>query len=426
MKHSKIVSIIALAVALLTSCEARKYDLEQVYLTNDQVDKILAEDAGSRLFSINDFLDTFMTERGDSCWTYRTRGQASGGIYLFSIDTIPSAGPGVYLRGRISTDDYGGNYYKTLIIQEITKDGEQQNLRLSVDIGSASGLYHMGQEILIRCNGLAVGRYANQPQLCVPSYNNNIYADKAAEKTGWAPGRIPSALFRKATHLIGTPDPSKLVYEELSFTEYHDKYMMNFEPVAARKLDGKLIKLKDVYFTGRCNDENVTEQPCRHYTPGKDVDILKSGVPQYDNMANVFAPTTQNVNNPQSRFITDFAMGSKSRTAVSASEYAKYASYYLPCEIDTTDYQTFTYSAYAGEIKGILSYYYDNGKYAADTAKWSINPRDLHDFEFYKVNPSTGEPVLDEKGNKIPWIPVEFSQKRVDDAYYKAHPELKK
>lgn len=424
MKHTNIVSILAIAIAILTSCEAKKYELEQVYKTEAEVSQMLAADPGSKVYDLNEFMDTFMTERGDSCWTYRTRGMADGGVYLFSIDTIPSAGPGVYIRGRISTDDYGGNYYKSLIIQQIV-EGEQQNLRLSVDIGSASGLYHMGQEIIIRCNGLAIGRYANQPQLCVPSYNNNIYADKANEKVGWAPGRIPSALFRKATTLIGTPDASKLVYEELTFKEYHDKYMMNFEPKAARKTDAKLIMLKDMYFTGRCNDASVTEQPCTFYTPGKEVDILNSGVPQYDNMANVFAPTSQNVNNPQSRFITDRTMAGKSKTLVSSSEYAKYASYYLPSEI-SEDYQTFTYNAYAGSIKGILSYYYDNGKYAADTAKWSINPRDLGDFEFYKVDPATGAQILDADGKKIPWTPIEFSQKRVDEAYYKAHPELKK
>ncbi len=409
-------------MAILTSCEAKKYELEQVYMTEDQVSQMLAADPGSKVYSLNDFMDKFMTERGDDCWTYRTRGMADGGVYLFSIDTIPSAGPGIYIRGRISTDDYGGNYYKSLIIQQYKPGEEQQNLRLSVDIGSASGLYHMGQEIIIRCNGLAIGRYANQPQLCVPSYNNNIYADKANEKVGWAPGRIPSALFRKATTLIGTPDVSKLHYDTLTLTEYNNKYMKNFEPKAARKTDAKLIMLKDVYFTGKCNNSSVQETDCSIYTPGDIKDITSSGIPQYDILANVFAPTSQNVNNPQSRFITDRASGGTIKTSVSSSEYAKYASYYLPSEI-SEDYQTFTYNAYAGSIKGILSYYFDNGKYAADETKWSINPRDLGDFEFYKVDPTTGDHVLDADGNKIPWTPIEFSQKRVDEAYYKAHPE---
>ena len=188
MKASKYLSIAVLA-SIMTAC-SYNVDKEKLYLSEDQVN---AEIADGRLYTINEFIDAFMTEKGNylsDTALYRTRATNGDGIYLFSIDTLPSTGPGIYIRGRVTTDDFGGNFYKALIIQQIV-DGEQQNLRLSVDLGSASGMYPRGQEILIRCNGLAIGRYSNQPQLCVPSYNNNTNANKGNEKVGWAPGRIP-------------------------------------------------------------------------------------------------------------------------------------------------------------------------------------------------------------------------------------------
>ena len=66
----------------------------------------------------------------------------------FSIDTIPVGGEQVYIRGRIITDDQGGNFYKSLVIQEMV-NGEQQTLRISVDASSSGGRYQLGQEIMI-------------------------------------------------------------------------------------------------------------------------------------------------------------------------------------------------------------------------------------------------------------------------------------
>ena len=97
-------------------------------------------------------------------------------LVIQRVLTIPVGGPQIYIRGRIVTDDQGGNFYKTIVIQEIV-NGKQQALRLSVDASSAGGAYLLGQEIMIHVNGLGIGKYANEPQLCVPSYNNNLNAN---------------------------------------------------------------------------------------------------------------------------------------------------------------------------------------------------------------------------------------------------------
>ena len=195
MKTSKYLSYIVLSTLALAfvACEPRALNGDDVFLKEESLDEVLKAEnpEGYQFYELNEFLDVFMTEKGN-----------------FASDTCP-------YRER-SYD--AGNFYKAMVIQQVV-NGKQQSLRISVDLGSVGGLYLMGQEIIIRCNGLAVGRYANQPQLCVPSYNNNIYAMNASQKVGWCPGRIQGSVFRKATRMIGTPDPTKLQYDTVTLAE---------------------------------------------------------------------------------------------------------------------------------------------------------------------------------------------------------------
>ena len=184
-----------LVIALITSCEPKPLTEDDVFISeNALAQELEAENPeGYDIYTINDFLDTFMTEEGtyhNDTTPYRERSyDATHDLYLYSVDTLPSGGRGIYIRGRVVTDDYAGNFYKSMVIQQIISN-EQQNIRISVDLGSSHGMYQIGQEILVRCNGLAVGRYANQPQLCVPSYNNNIFAMNASQKVGWPTNHI--------------------------------------------------------------------------------------------------------------------------------------------------------------------------------------------------------------------------------------------
>lgn len=364
-------------LALMSSCEPKALTEADVLLSDEaQLQKQLADanPEGYTIYNINSLLAApFMSENGNfmsDSSQYRTRSQY-GSLQLFSIDTLPVNGPGIYIRGRIATDDYGGNFYKSLVIQQVNNWEaagypaiDQQCLRISVDMGSASGMFHQGQEIVIRCNGLAIGRYANQPQLCVPTYNNNIYASSYIEKIGWAPGRIPSGKFRHAALLIGRPDKSKLVYETTDLATLNTNYLSKYnDVVGARLIDARLIKLTDVHFT--CTYDSLQgsthkEVACNRYDP--EVSETK-GNPEEDKNACTFAPTTMNVGHPQSRFVKD--AGDAHKVLVSASEYSRYAYYYLPA------------AKYVGSITGILSYYFDNGKYAPDATKWSITPTNM-------------------------------------------------
>lgn len=356
IQYSTFIIAIAL-VALCVACTPNAVDASKLFLNEKQAEEIISQ---GTLLTLQQFKDSFMTEKGNylsDTTLYRTRATKDGKTYLFSIDTIAKRETPIYIRGRVTTDDQGGNFYKSLCIQQIV-DGKQQALRISVDAGSASGLYPLGQELLIRVDGLAIGRYANQPQLCLPSYNNNIYANNAEQKIGWAAGRIPMAVFKEHTKCIGKPDVDQLYYEDLNIADFTS--ILNLQET--RKWDAKLVRLSQVHFTGE------------YFTTSGSATKCTTGDPEQDEYANVFAPTTNNIGYPQSRVIAD-ATGKK--TAVSASEYAKFAYFYLP---GANKDGVANCPNYVGGVVGILGYYSDNAKYDPAPDDWSITIRTVDDL----------------------------------------------
>lgn len=391
MKKKYILTAMAMA-AVLTACQAPALTEKDVFVDETNIEQMLkdANPEGFTIYEINDFVDEFMTAKGsysNDTTPYRTRSHTPCGWELFSIDTIPSQGKGIYIRGRVTTDDFGGNFYKSMVIQQVV-DGEQQNLRISVDMGSSGGMYQIGQEILIRCNGLCIGRYANQPQLCVPSYNDNIFANNAAEKVGWAPGRISSAVFRSNTTLIGQPDQSKLKYDTVSLKDLFKVGSDNetFYRDAAR-LDGRLVVVKGVHFTGEYESNSAFAE-------------LTTGDPEDDTNANVFAPTTTNIGYPQSRVIAD--NGDKVKFLVSNSEYAKFSRFYIP---GANENGVAFCKFYEGTVTGILGWYLDNAKYATqqDGYEWSITPRGIKGFGMDDIRMSNDQ-------EEIEWEPEEYKK----------------
>jgi hypothetical protein len=376
IQYSKFIIAIAL-VAWCVACTPDAVDSSKLFLSEQQAEEIITQ---GTLLTLQQFKDSFMTEKGNylsDTTLYRTRATKDGKTYLFSIDTIAKRETPIYIRGRVTTDDQGGNFYKSLCIQQIV-DGKQQALRISVDAGSASGLYPLGQELLIRVDGLAIGRYANQPQLCLPSYNNNIYANNAEQKIGWAAGRIPMAVFKEHTKCIGKPDVDQLYYEDLNIADFTS--ILNLQET--RKWDAKLVRLSQVHFTGE------------YFTTSGSATKCTTGDPEQDEYANVFAPTTNNIGYPQSRVIAD-ATGKK--TAVSASEYAKFAYFYLP---GANKDGVANCPNYVGGVVGILGYYSDNAKYDPAPDDWSITIRTVDDLMLH--NKSGEHWLYDYYGNVKP------------------------
>lgn len=399
MKTSKITLYLVLGTLVLlgmNSCEPRALSEKDVFTADDALTQELNEEnpQGYTIYTLHEFLDTYMTEKGNF-WSdtsqYRERSTNGNGIYLYSVDTLPSTGKGIYIRGRVTTDDYAGNFYKSMVIQQVV-NGEQQNLRISVDLGSSGGMYQIGQEILIRCNGLAVGRYANQPQLCVPSYNNNIYAMNASQKVGWAPGRIQGSVFRNVTKMIGLPDQSKLKYDTMTlaalYTQIPKIPTNDLAGMAqTRYADGRLVVIKNVHFSGEFNDSG-TLKPCDTQNPDSSTN------------ANVFAPTTNNIGFPQGRVLKD---PSNNIILCSSSEYCKFAYYYLP-GADKNGVSNCQY--WEGTLTGILGWYLDKASELGKLTgyEWSVTPRGVPGIGISDIN------MYNElEGSE--WTPVEFDPK---------------
>lgn len=384
---SKLSLLLVLCFGFMLSCTPSAIDESSLFLTEDQADELISQ---GTLLTLEQFKDSFMTEKGNylsDTTLYRTRATKDGKNYLFSIDTIPVYDKPIYIRGRVTTDDYAGNFYKAMCIQQIV-DGEQQALRLSIDAGSVGGLYQIGQEILIRVDGLAIGRYANQPQLCLPSYNNNIYANNAEQKIGWAPGRIPIAIFRARTTCINKPDVSKLVYDEYEIKEFTK--VLNIQET--RKWDAKLVRIKNVHYTGEYYESNGTVSKC------------STGNPEDDGNANVFAPTTNNIGYPQGRVIAD-SKGNK--TVISSSEYAKFAYFYLP---GADKNGIANCPKYVGDVVGILGYYSDNARYDPASDDWAISIRSLDDLQLYHDANGNNLTDDDERTAENLWPRIEYTK----------------
>ena len=152
-----------------------------------------------------------------------------------------------------------------------------------------------------------------------------------------------------------------------------------------RKMDGRLVVLKNVYFTGQYEYNGLN--PCN------------TNSPEIDKYANVFAPTTQNVGHPQSRVISD----GKNTTLVSNSEYSKFAYFYLP-GADSTGIANC--ANYVGTITGVLGQFRDNAKYAHDQYDWSITPRNIKINSVCDIN----DIVMFHKETGEPWVPQEYKK----------------
>lgn len=428
IKNSLYVVLCTFVLIAMTSCEPSEPANDVLFISEAEAEELIAD---GRLYSINEFMHEFMaTEKGDfgdKENPYRSRStNGEDGIYLYSVDTIPTDTIGIYLRGRVTTDDYGGNFYKTIIIQQRYdwKTGaeiKQQNLRISVDLGSVSGMFPMGQELLIRCNGLSVGRYGNQPQLCIPAYNNNMFAMNATQKVGWAPGRIPAAKIRNCVYRIGRPDPKALKYDTMTiqqlFRDVPEVPQRTIDDMwKVREADGRLVVLRNVYFTGEANDDGK-EAYCEYAHPDSST------------IANVFASTTKNIGFPQGRYIKSITDDTKG-ICCSNSEYCKFANYLLPgaAESDsiiegapyTAAIARCQKMAYTGTVTGILSWYCDNASGSKSKHgslntlwkyNWSVTPRGIPGVGVSDIY------MYDENRDEV-WTPKEFDPKKYRESKY--------
>lgn len=222
----------------------------------------------------------------------------------FGVNSVHSR-EDVIIKGIVTSTDVEGNIYKYITLQEEKKGGEA--IKISIDAGSLSGQYPLGQRITVKCNDLALGNYAQSPQLGVKYYN---------ERRGRVePGRMPKATADAIIQAYGMPDPTAIPIDTMTIADI---------VAAGATMYSRLVCIKNAHFTGNGADY------------GKPSPISNKA-------DRIYAPSTDGIGYPQSREIQD-GTGS---IFVSTSEYARFANTPLPA------------SDQKGTITAIVGWYND-------------------------------------------------------------------
>lgn len=301
MKKYKLISILLFASYLFSSCNQTDFDV----IPSDQ----LMGDSLVTTYSISQLIEEFKTDSD----AYTDTLNYVGG--LFTAKQIKSATP-VVISGVITSSDVEGNIYKYIVIQE-TKSGGMA-MKVSVDAGSLSGIYPVGQRVWIQCNNLYLGRYAQSYQLGVRYINlEKSKYKRSIDSTIYRvePGRIPLPIAQKAIHTYGLPSLANIKPDTMTIAQIK---------AAGMSVVNKLVCIKNAFFTGKGADY------------GLPAPILKE-------TDFIFAPSTGGIGYPQSREIQD-GTGS---VFISTSEYAKFATFKLPD------------SSNRGNITAIIGWYND-------------------------------------------------------------------
>lgn len=345
MKSLKYISTILLCAIVATACH--NYDEPESHAYVDPN----SPEAWKATHTIHEFLEKYLTKLGNEdkypprARSHKSNDATKENLGLFSVDDIPAdtVVGDVIIVGRIASSDVAGNIYKTLYIQDITDP--KQGLKISVDAGSLSGMLPMGQVIAIKCNGLAIGKYANMAQLGIPYFNNAKEGLDNAGKKGWEIGRIPLPIFMEHIQIIGMPEIEKI---DTTVITIDDLPSNTADYMTVAKWAGRLVRIENVYFTRQ------------EFDYGKPADL------EGDDL--IFAPSTNGIGYPQSRI---FALASDPTkySAIGTSEYAKFAYAALP----TSDY--------VGSITGFISYYWDKGGSSPDGDEWTLVLRSLDDVK---------------------------------------------
>ena len=278
MKNRLIYSIMIALTTVFAGCNQTEFD-------PIPVNQLMGEDVAAT-YTIDKLKSEFMKTNN-----------------LFTSDTIKSD-KDVIIKGIVTSSDVEGNVYKYIVVQE--EGVNSQAIKISIDAGSLSGIYPLGLRVAVKCNDLAIGNYAQAPQLGIPYYNT--------EKARIEPGRMPKFLSDKNIVTYGMPAPAAVKADTMTIAQIK---------AAGPALYNKLVCIKRAFFTGR-----------GAYS-GKPTMITDAEM--------IFAPSTNGVGYPQSREIQD-GTGS---IFVSTSEYAKFATKPIPV------------STLKGNITALVGFYND-------------------------------------------------------------------
>jgi len=129
----------------------------------------------------------------------------------------------IVISGIVVMDDKEGNYYKKIVIQDSTG-----GIEILLDQNNLYGDYPVGRKIYVKCRGLYIGAYGQNPQLgYIPDATGNL-------------SDIPFTLI--GDYIVKASYPHIQVPDTLTISQLAD-------PAAARAHINTLIAIKDVEFS---------------------------------------------------------------------------------------------------------------------------------------------------------------------------------
>ena len=138
----------------------------------------------------------------------------------YVLDSICSYTDTFIVDGIVVSTDEGGNYYKSLVIQD-----ETGAIEIQLDQNGIHNYYPIGQRVVLDCRGLIIGDYHNKFQV-------------GWEYETYSVGRINSMCIGDYLYADGVPSldslPEPLTVDQIDFTSYNDV--------------GKLVKLENCQF----------------------------------------------------------------------------------------------------------------------------------------------------------------------------------
>ncbi|MBD5170519.1 MAG: hypothetical protein HDT07_00705 [Bacteroidales bacterium] len=148
--------------------------------------------------------------------------------YAVEVGTKPN-GDHYIIKGRVTTSDEAGNFFKQLVIQD-----ESSAIQISVDAYDLYLSYQNGQEIVIDVTGLYIGAYGRLMQL-------------GAAPTSGYPSRIAEDTFTsdKVAQINGLSDPDAIAPAVVTIAE-----LQTIKADKAKWLDWqcRLVTIEDVTF----------------------------------------------------------------------------------------------------------------------------------------------------------------------------------
>ncbi len=347
MKSLKnIFSGVVLILMLMTACHTYEpINSEDLGYVDDAT---LTEWIGdAQRVSIHDFFSKCLKKKTDEQYPVRSN---SGNKNLYTVNDITED---LVIVGRVVSTDVPGNIYKAIYIQDVNQPN--QGLKIGVDAGSIGGLLPLGQVIAIKLKGLAVGRYANMPQLGLAYYNNAKDSLDSKGKIGWEIGRIPFPILKQHMVLVGAADHTKIVVNSITIKDIQNATsdLSNIDYMKIAKMCSQYVVISDIEIVPKEGKDFKTH----YHTP----------IPTMDDY--IFAPSTDGIGYPQSRAFTN----GTDTMCIGTSEYAKFAAAPLPGFRRTaTGGIESDGKRYKGKLYGFVSYYNDKSTNTVDGDEWSI------------------------------------------------------